>query len=128
MRLTACKIFQVGNAAPFQVRLGLAYFDIFITVRMRPGLRHGLVGAMSSTAVPTSAQIGGFGTSSAERSGGTPIGPSNFTGILQRVVCISLLRAPAASRVPAQQPRRAGPSLLGPLETLAFRISLAKGL
>jgi hypothetical protein len=32
-------------------------------------------------AIPANAQIGGFGTSSAGGSGGTPTGPTNFTGI-----------------------------------------------
>jgi hypothetical protein len=32
-------------------------------------------------AMPASAQIGGFGTSTAGGSGGTPTGPTNFTGI-----------------------------------------------
>jgi hypothetical protein len=32
-------------------------------------------------AAPASAQVGGFGTSTAGGSGGTPTGPSNFTGI-----------------------------------------------
>jgi len=32
-------------------------------------------------AVPANAQIGGFGTSTAGGSGGTPTGPTNFTGI-----------------------------------------------
>jgi len=39
-----------------------------------------MIGAIVS-AVPASAQIGGFGTSSAGGSGGTPTGPTNFTGI-----------------------------------------------
>ncbi|MBV8510809.1 MAG: hypothetical protein JOZ94_29085 [Xanthobacteraceae bacterium] len=37
--------------------------------------------AICTAAVPASAQIGGFGTSSAGGSGGTPTGPTNFTGI-----------------------------------------------
>jgi hypothetical protein len=37
--------------------------------------------AICTAAVPANAQIGGFGTSSAGGSGGTPTGPTNFTGI-----------------------------------------------
>jgi hypothetical protein len=40
-----------------------------------------VIGAIVTSAVPASAQIGGFGTSSAGGSGGTPTGPTNFTGI-----------------------------------------------
>jgi hypothetical protein len=35
----------------------------------------------SLSTIPASAQIGGFGTSTAGGSGGTPTGPTNFTGI-----------------------------------------------
>ncbi len=37
--------------------------------------------AICAGAFPANAQIGGFGTSSAGGSGGTPTGPTNFTGI-----------------------------------------------
>ncbi len=40
-----------------------------------------VVAAGLATALPANAQIGGFGTSSAGGSGGTPTGPTNFTGI-----------------------------------------------
>jgi hypothetical protein len=40
-----------------------------------------VIGPIVNGAVPASAQIGGFGTSTAGGSGGTPTGPTNFTGI-----------------------------------------------
>ena len=40
-----------------------------------------IVAAVFAGAQPAQAQIGGFGTSSAGGSGGTPTGPTNFTGI-----------------------------------------------
>jgi hypothetical protein len=40
-----------------------------------------IVAAIFAGALPAQAQIGGFGTSSAGGSGGTPTGPTNFTGI-----------------------------------------------
>ena len=40
-----------------------------------------IVAAILAGALPANAQIGGFGTSSAGGSGGTPTGPTNFTGI-----------------------------------------------
>ena len=40
-----------------------------------------VLGIMVTGTMPVSAQIGGFGTSTAGGSGGTPTGPTNFTGI-----------------------------------------------
>ena len=40
-----------------------------------------VVGMVFAGTLPVSAQIGGFGTSTAGGSGGTPTGPTNFTGI-----------------------------------------------
>jgi hypothetical protein len=40
-----------------------------------------IAAAIFAGALPAHAQIGGFGTSSAGGSGGTPTGPTNFTGI-----------------------------------------------
>ncbi len=40
-----------------------------------------IAAAIFAGALPAQAQIGGFGTSSAGGSGGTPTGPTNFTGI-----------------------------------------------
>ncbi len=40
-----------------------------------------ILAAVFAGALPAQAQIGGFGTSSAGGSGGTPTGPTNFTGI-----------------------------------------------
>jgi hypothetical protein len=40
-----------------------------------------VVAALLVGALPANAQIGGFGTSTAGGSGGTPTGPTNFTGI-----------------------------------------------
>jgi hypothetical protein len=40
-----------------------------------------ILAAVFAGTLPAQAQIGGFGTSSAGGSGGTPTGPTNFTGI-----------------------------------------------
>ena len=40
-----------------------------------------IAAAVFASVLPAQAQIGGFGTSSAGGSGGTPTGPTNFTGI-----------------------------------------------
>jgi hypothetical protein len=40
-----------------------------------------IVAAICAGTLPAQAQVGGFGTSSAGGSGGTPTGPTNFTGI-----------------------------------------------